>query len=133
MSTGSGRTWNVPAGTLALTASTGNLAGAGSISLSNGALLDVSGDYTLAVNTAATNSSIASDSVFTVGGGTQGNVAANTIQTIVDAPQLSLLAATVTNPSLATGGAARETIDHAVLHAPTVFRSLKRAVTGDAF
>jgi hypothetical protein len=70
---------------------------------------------------------------YRVGGGTHGNVAANTIQTIVDAPQLSLLAATVTNPAPATGGAERETIEHAVQHAPTVFRSLKRAVTGDDY
>ena len=33
------------------------------------------------------------------------------------------------NPKPATGGAERESIAHAVLHAPSVFRSLKRAVT----
>ena len=66
---------------------------------------------------------------YRVGGGRHGNVAANTIQTIVDAPQLALLGAKVTNPEPATGGAERESIEHAVLHAPTVFRSLKRAVT----
>lgn len=66
---------------------------------------------------------------YRVGGGLHGNVAANTIQTIVDAPQLALLGAKVTNPEPATGGAERESIEHAVLHAPSVFRSLKRAVT----
>ena len=54
---------------------------------------------------------------------------AGTIQTIVGAPQLALLGASVTNPDPATGGAERESIEHAVQHAPAVFRSLKRAVT----
>jgi hypothetical protein len=66
---------------------------------------------------------------YRVGGGLQGNVPAQIIQTIVDAPQLVLLGAKVSNPRPATGGAARESIAHAVLHAPSVFRSLKRAVT----
>jgi hypothetical protein len=66
---------------------------------------------------------------YRVGGGPQGNVPAQTIQTIVDAPQLVLLGARVSNPLPATGGAERESIQHAVLHAPSVFRSLKRAVT----
>ncbi|MBV7328173.1 baseplate J/gp47 family protein [Chloroflexi bacterium TSY] len=70
---------------------------------------------------------------YRVGGGAHGNVAAHTIQTIVDAPQLALLGAKVTNPEPATGGAERESIEHAVLHAPTVFRSLKRAVTADDY
>ncbi len=63
------------------------------------------------------------------GGGSQGNVAKDTIQTIIDAPQLTLIGAQVTNPTPATGGAERESIEHAVLHAPAVFRSFKRAVT----
>jgi hypothetical protein len=66
---------------------------------------------------------------YRVGGGRRGNVAANTIQTIVDAPQLALLGMRATNPAPATGGAERESIEHAVTHAPGVFRSLKRAVT----
>ena len=70
---------------------------------------------------------------YRVGGGTQGNVATNTIETIVDAPKLTLLGAKVTNPKAATGGAERESIERAVLHAPTVFRSLKRAVTADDY
>jgi hypothetical protein len=66
---------------------------------------------------------------YRVGGGLAGNVPASTIQTIVNAPQLALLGATVDNPQPATGGAERESIEHAVQHAPAVFRSLKRAVT----
>ncbi len=70
---------------------------------------------------------------YRVGGGSQGNVAANTIQTIIDAPQLALLGAQVTNPGPATGGAERESIEHAVSHAPQVFRSRKRAVTAQDY
>jgi len=66
---------------------------------------------------------------YRVGGGAHGNVAADTIDTIVDAPELVLLGAAVTNPAPATGGADRETIEHAVRHAPGVFRSGNRAVT----
>ena len=57
----------------------------------------------------------------------------NTIQTIIDAPELVLLGAEVTNPRPATGGAERESIEHAVSHAPQVFRSLKRAVTAQDY
>jgi hypothetical protein len=64
-----------------------------------------------------------------VGGGPAGNVFPDSIQTIVGAPQLALLGARVTNPFPSTGGADRESIQHAVQHAPSVFRSLKRAVT----
>jgi hypothetical protein len=64
-----------------------------------------------------------------VGGGQAGNTPAGSIQTIVGAPQLALLGAQVTNPAPATGGADRESIEHATQHAPAVFRSLKRAVT----
>ena len=70
---------------------------------------------------------------YRVGGGSQGNVAPDTIQTIIDAPQLALLGAQVTNPGAATGGAERESIEHAVSHAPQVFRSLKRAVTAQDY
>jgi hypothetical protein len=66
---------------------------------------------------------------YRVGGGTHGNVSAGRIATIADAPQLTLLGVKVTNPAPATGGAARESIAHAVQHAPAVFRSLHRAVT----
>ncbi len=70
---------------------------------------------------------------YRVGGGLQGNVPADTIGTIVDASQLSLNGVKVTNAGAATGGAQRESIDHAVMHAPSVFRSLKRAVTEDDY
>lgn len=73
------------------------------------------------------------EATYRVGGGPDGNVRAGTITTIADAPQLSLVGALVSNPEPATGGAARETIDHAIQHAPQVFRSLKRAVTGDDY
>jgi hypothetical protein len=66
---------------------------------------------------------------YRVGGGVLGNVAANTIQTIIGAPALAQAAAKVTNPAPATGGADRESIEHAIRHAPSVFRSLRRAVT----
>jgi predicted phage baseplate assembly protein len=67
---------------------------------------------------------------YRVGGGAGGNTPANTIQTIVGAPQLALLGAQVTNSDPSTGGDDREDIQQAVQHAPAVFRSLKRAVTG---
>lgn len=70
---------------------------------------------------------------YRVGGGRHGNVLANTIQTTVDAPQLVLVGAKVTNQEPATGGAERENIGHAVMHAPDVFRSLKRAVTAEDY
>jgi len=70
---------------------------------------------------------------YRVGGGQSGNMPKDSIQTIVDAPQLALLGATITNPDAATGGAERETIEHAVAHAPAVFRSGKRAVTADDY
>lgn len=66
---------------------------------------------------------------YRVGGGAQGNVAARTITTIASAPQLSLIGASVINVAPATGGDDRESIEHAVLQAPAVFRARKRAVT----
>ena len=70
---------------------------------------------------------------YRVGGGSHGNVVADSIQTLVDAPQLALIGAKVINPDPATGGAERESIEHAVMHAPGVFRSLKRAVTAEDY
>lgn len=70
---------------------------------------------------------------YRVGGGAQGNVGANTIQTLADAPQLALIGAQVSNPLPATGGADRESIPQAVANAPGVFRSLRRAVTADDY
>jgi baseplate J-like protein len=67
------------------------------------------------------------------GGGAAGNVAAGSIQSIVDAPALALLGARVTNLAAATGGADRESLEHAVLQAPSVFRSLRRAVTAEDY
>ncbi|MCP4655276.1 MAG: hypothetical protein GY856_07645 [bacterium] len=70
---------------------------------------------------------------YRVGGGPRGNVAAGSITTLADAPQLALQGAKVQNPAPATGGAERESIEHAVAHAPSVFRSLKRAVTAEDY
>ncbi|MBI5559217.1 MAG: baseplate J/gp47 family protein [Deltaproteobacteria bacterium] len=70
---------------------------------------------------------------YRVGGGLKGNTPPNTIQTIVDASQLVLNGIKATNSQAATGGAERESIKHAVMHAPAVFRSLKRAVTEDDY
>jgi predicted phage baseplate assembly protein len=70
---------------------------------------------------------------YRTGGGEKGNVAANKIDTIVDAPALSLVSAKVFNASEATGGAERESIEHAVAHAPGVYRSFRRAVTADDY
>ena len=70
---------------------------------------------------------------YRVGGGLHGNVPAHSIQTLADAPDLALAGAKVTNPAPATGGAERESIRHAVDHAPAVFRSLKRAVTAEDY
>lgn len=70
---------------------------------------------------------------YRVGGGLKGNIAAGALQTIVNAPQLALNGIKVNNAEAATGGAERESIKHAVMHAPAVFRSLKRAVTEDDY
>lgn len=51
----------------------------------------------------------------------------------MDAPQLALLGARVSNPAPATGGAERESIDHAMQHAPAIFRSRRRAVTAEDY
>jgi predicted phage baseplate assembly protein len=73
---------------------------------------------------------------YRVGGGEHGNVAANTAWTIADAPGLHALeplTVTVITRDPAVGGAARESIAHAVAQAPSVFRSLSRAVTANDF
>jgi uncharacterized phage protein gp47/JayE len=70
---------------------------------------------------------------YRVGGGVQGNVARDRIWVISNAPQLQALAAQVTNEQAATGGAERESIEHAVKFAPTVFASLQRGVTGEDY
>ena len=66
---------------------------------------------------------------YRTGGGADGNVDAHTVNTIVDAAALTDLGASVTNPLPANGGSDRESIEHAVAQAPSVFRSLQRAVT----
>jgi hypothetical protein len=66
---------------------------------------------------------------YRVGGGAAGNVAARKISTVVLAPDLTRVGATVVNPAPAVGGSDRESIDRAVGHAPAVFRSMRRAVT----
>ncbi len=66
---------------------------------------------------------------YRVGGGIHGNVARDAITIIANASQLQTLAAQVTNAEAATGGAERESIEHAVRFAPTVFKSRERAVT----
>ncbi len=70
---------------------------------------------------------------YRIGGGAQGNVPAESINTIIDAPELTLINASVSNEEAATGGSDRESIEHAVSHAPGVFRSLKRSVTKDDY
>ena len=70
---------------------------------------------------------------YRVGGGSHGNFPKDSITTIVNAPKLAMLGAKVTNEDPATGGADRESIEHAVLHAPHVFRSRKRAVTAEDY
>ena len=67
---------------------------------------------------------------YRVGGGRHGNVPAGAIDTIADAPQLTPVGgAGVLNLEPASGGEEQESIDHAVRHAPGVFRSHGRAVT----
>jgi predicted phage baseplate assembly protein len=63
------------------------------------------------------------------GGGSQGNVAANTLTVLKDAiPGVS-----VTNPTAAVGGRAAETVDNALIRGPQELHSLQRAVTARDF
>jgi len=66
---------------------------------------------------------------YRVGGGAVGNVGAGQITVISNAPQLQLLGAKIVNRAPASGGAERESIEHAVKYTPTVFTSMSRAVT----
>jgi hypothetical protein len=70
---------------------------------------------------------------YRVGGGSDGNVAAGQIKGIARAPQLQLLGAKVVNRAPASGGAERESLEHAVKFAPTVFGSMQRAVTAEDY
>ncbi len=63
------------------------------------------------------------------GGGPTGNVAAGTLTVLVD----PLPGVDVTNPEPASGGAAAETLDNALLRGPAEFRSIERAVTASDF
>jgi len=63
------------------------------------------------------------------GGGSRGNVAAETLTTLKDAiPGIS-----VTNRARASGGRAGETLENALSRGPQEFRSLERAVTASDF
>ncbi|MCK4764134.1 MAG: baseplate J/gp47 family protein [Candidatus Aminicenantes bacterium] len=70
---------------------------------------------------------------YRVGGGTRGNVKAGAIDTILEAPGLTLLGAKVTNPVKAVGGTDRESIEHAVKQAPALYRTQGRAVTAEDY
>lgn len=70
---------------------------------------------------------------YRVGGGAVGNVPAHAIQTILSAPDLVNAGARVTNPAPASGGADRESIEHAIRLAPSVFRAMRRAVTREDY
>lgn len=63
---------------------------------------------------------------YLIGGGAAGNVGADTITVAKSGVNVPV---TVTNPLAASGGADRESIEHARRLAPYVFRSLQRAVT----
>lgn len=63
---------------------------------------------------------------YRIGGGTQGNVAANTItQPVLVLPSV----VSVTNPAAATGGADAETTEHIRSNAPRAYRTQSRAVS----
>ena len=63
------------------------------------------------------------------GGGTTGNVAANTLTVLKD----PIRGVQVTNPTPATGGRAAETLENALLRGPKELHSLQRAVTANDF
>ena len=67
---------------------------------------------------------------YMVGGGSIGNVAANTLTQLQSGPPAIL---TVINPTPASGGADVETTDHIRIHAPLSITAINRAVTLDDF
>ena len=69
-------------------------------------------------------------STYLIGGGSGGNVGANTITVVKSGVNVS---AKVTNPQSASGGADRESIESARRQAPRVFRSMQRAVTAEDY
>jgi hypothetical protein len=66
---------------------------------------------------------------YMMGGGSTGNVAANTLTQLQSGPTIS----SVTNPSPATAGADIETTDHIRIHAPLSVTAINRAVTLNDF
>jgi hypothetical protein len=73
--------------------------------------------------------------IYRVGGGTEGNVGANTI-TIVDSQILysgSPIAVEATNPDSATGGTDEQSIQSAKVEGPRALRALYRAITLEDF
>lgn len=67
---------------------------------------------------------------YVVGGGSVGNVAANTLTQLVNEPNT---VSGVTNPNPASGGADIETTDHIRIHAPLSITAINRAVTLDDY
>jgi uncharacterized phage protein gp47/JayE len=67
---------------------------------------------------------------YMTGGGSAGNVAANTLTQFSSTPAAVL---SVTNPAPASGGADVETLDHIRIHAPLSITAINRAVTLDDF
>lgn len=68
--------------------------------------------------------------VYRVGGGARGNIAKNAINTAIESDSLPVgVTATITNTSLATGGANAETLEKAKKYAPLTFRRQDRIVT----
>jgi uncharacterized phage protein gp47/JayE len=72
---------------------------------------------------------------YRVGGGTRGNLGPNTI-TIINSPILHQgmpITVGVTNPEAASGGADRESAEHAKAHGPLQLRALNRCVTEEDY
>jgi predicted phage baseplate assembly protein len=67
---------------------------------------------------------------YLIGGGATGNVGRETITVLQSGVNVPVK---VTNPDAASGGADRETIEHARQLAPSVFRSMDRAVTSEDY
>jgi uncharacterized phage protein gp47/JayE len=67
---------------------------------------------------------------YLIGGGATGNVGRETIKVMQSGVSVPVK---VTNPEAASGGADRETIEHARQLAPSVFRSMDRAVTSEDY
>lgn len=72
---------------------------------------------------------------YRIGGGSKGNVGANTIETVVSTimHEGSPITVNVTNEQAASGGQDRESIDEAKRNAPKSLRALNRAVTKEDF